>query len=763
MKRRIFIGGAIGAALLPTVAGKVDAKDSPVLEDATAIDDDSRDWWEFRPANDYAPGSVIGMESWLDAPAGKHGAVRIIGDRFAFADGTRARFWGVNHGNTNCAPPKEVAPVRATRLAKYGVNGVRLHKFTWYGEGQGIGRGDISTELTDDGWERLDFYVSELKKRGIYHGWSHIFGHRPRPGDKPRLLAYDEVMNAHTASYLRGSTYGLVMFAPDLQALNIELTVNMLRHRNPYSGKTYAEEPSLAFIEMQNEDDIFFPSTHDVVMRCPRYKKLLCEQFTDWTVRLYGTEAKALAAWGGRALNAYPDLQKNESFAARNIYPIPHHWYHGPDGLKDAATKGAKTRMLDAARFLYETQSDFYTRFAAAIRKAGYDGPLIGSCWAAGDGVSHYYNLLSDANVGYVDRHNYHGGQGNGVGTGKNDNHAMVDDPGSGLLSTGMQQVRGKPFGISEWTSLIPNEWVAEGPAILAVYGMGLQGWDASYEFANDSDRYLDTLQNHGPWVVDSPTQIGLYPALARMVYRGDVSEGKPLPTRNVSLADLRRGELGFSETSTQSGGMGDEKRYAGVTVPNAALALGRVEVAFTQKSEKTTPVAIDVKQDALRSNTGELVWHSTGKARTGYFTVNTAATKAAVGFLPRTPVPLGDVTVQTDNAFVCAFLTALDRKDDLSRAKRALLTVVARARNTGMRYNADGSEVLTLGAAPIRMEPVELTLTFMGARKPKRVHVLDNDGRRQESVAPLAVATASGAVQLDGSRDRTLYYEVEF
>jgi hypothetical protein len=742
------------------MVGKTEPKDFPMAE--TVADDDA-DWWEFRPANDYAPGSVIGMQGWLDAPAGKHGAVRITGDRFAFADGTRAKFWGVNHGNENCAPPKEIAPIRATRLAKYGVNGVRLHKFTWHGKGQGIGREDISTELTDDGWDRLDFYVAELKKRGIYHGWSHIFGHRPRPGDKSRLLAYDEVMNGHTASYLRGSTYGLVMFAPDLQALNIELTVNMLRHRNPYTGKTYAEEPALAFVEMQNEDDIFFPSTHDVVMRSPRYKQLLCEQFTEWTIRKYGTEAKALAAWGVRALNAYPDLQKNESFAARNIYPIPHSWYHGPAGLKDAETKGARTRMLDAARFLYETQSDFYTRFGEAIRKAGYDGPLIGSCWAAGEGIPHYYNLLSDANVGYVDRHNYHGGQGGGVSTGKNDNHAMVDEPGSGLLSTGMQQVRGKPFGISEWTSLVPNEWVAEGPAIIATYGMGLQGWDASYEFANDLDRFNETIQTHGPWVVDSPTQIGLYPALARMVYRGDVSEGKSLPPRHVSLPDLQRGELGFTESSSQSGGMGDEKRYAGVTVPNTALAVGRVEVAFAEKSEKTQPVTLDAKQNGLRSNTGELFWHHTGKARTGYFTVNTAATKAAVGFLPRTPVSLGDISLRTENTFVCAFLTALNREEDLSRADHALLTVVARARNTGMRYNADGSEVLALGTAPIRMEPVRLTLTFTGKRKPKRVHVLDNDGRRQNGIASYPIDPRTGGVSLDGARDRTLYYEIEY
>lgn len=730
---------------------------------AEPTDADTANWWAFRPANDYAPGSVIGMEDWLDTPAGDHGTVTINGDRFETGN-KRVRFFGVNNGNANCAPPKDVATIRATRFAKYGVNAVRLHKFTWHGDGQGIGRKDVSTELTPDGWDRFDFYVSELKKHGIYHGWSHIFGHRLRPGDKGRVLAYDEVVTAHGTGYLGGSTYGLVLFAPDLQDLSIELTVNMLRHVNGYTGKRNADEPALSFIEMQNEDDIFFPATHEAVMKCPVYKQLLCEQFTDWTIKKYGTADAAQKAWGDRALNAYPDLQTNESFAARNIYPVPHAWYHSPPGLKNAAGRGAKTRMLDAARFLYETQTAFYTRFAQAIRATGYKGTLIGSCWAAGEGVPHYYNLLSDAYTGYVDRHNYHGGQDNRVGVGKLDNHAMVDDPGSGLLSTGMQQVRGKPFGLSEWTSLVPNEWVAEGAAIVAVYGMGLQGWDASYEFANDADRFLDTIQNHGPWVVDSPTQIGLYPALARMVYRGDITEGKPLPPRFVSEADLMAGTLGFAESATQTGVMGDAKGYTGETVPNAALAAGRVEVAFIKDSKPTQAVSLaaHMKNGAITSNTGELTWYSADKPRTGYFTVNTRATKAAVGFLPRTPLILGDITMQSGNLFLCAFLTALDKTADLTNCDRALLCVVARARNTGMRYGGDGSEVLSVGVAPIVMEPVRLSLSFTGERKPRRVHVLDNDGGRQANALPLSVDGA-GLVRLDGVRDRTIYYEVEW
>jgi hypothetical protein len=34
--------------------------------------------------------------------------------------------------------------------------------------------------------------------------------------------------------------------------------VNMLNHKNGFSGLRYADDPSLAYIELQNEDNIFW-------------------------------------------------------------------------------------------------------------------------------------------------------------------------------------------------------------------------------------------------------------------------------------------------------------------------------------------------------------------------------------------------------------------------------------------------------------------------------------------------------------------------
>ncbi|HTU93770.1 MAG TPA: hypothetical protein VMF69_27065, partial [Gemmataceae bacterium] len=45
------------------------------------------DWFAFQPSKDVKPG-IIDMDGWLDRPAGKHGGVRMVKDRFEFEDGT---------------------------------------------------------------------------------------------------------------------------------------------------------------------------------------------------------------------------------------------------------------------------------------------------------------------------------------------------------------------------------------------------------------------------------------------------------------------------------------------------------------------------------------------------------------------------------------------------------------------------------------------------------------------------------------------------
>jgi hypothetical protein len=333
---------------------------------------------------------------------------------------------------------------------------------------------------------------------------------------------------------------------------------------------------------------------------------------------------------------------------------------------------------------------------------------------------------------------------------------SMLARPGSGYLGTGLQQVVDRPFALSEWIHIYPNVYAAEGPPIVAAYGMGLQGWDASYEFQSQAERRVfdDTAGRFpwGVWEADVPTSLGQFPALARMIYRGDVREGEVVSVRRVSPTNLAEGRFSFSDRVEQHG---DVKSFGG-SVPPEALAAGRVGVEFTDRSRP--PLLPDLARyrrgPVIQSATGQLAWDTSGR---GFFTVNTAGTKAVVGFAEGRDLTLGDVKVRLDSPFASLFLTALERGENLADGKRALLSVLGRQSNTGFTYFAPDNKVLNNGGPPILLEPVKATVTV--GRPVAGVHVLDHDGRRTGR----ALAVTDGRFTLDGAKDRAIYYEVVF
>ncbi len=697
-------------------------------------------WFPFQPQNLYAPGT-LSLADWLDAPAGKHGFLQLRGKDFAFADGTPVKFWGVNLADHNVFPDSARAREWVRFLTKYGINAVRLHKFTWEATD-----GTHSTQLTDANWRKLDDFKNQLRQAGIYYGWSHIYGHRVRPADRDRLLAYDEVAGTKFPwAHLNGSTASLVNFAEDLQALNIELTVNMLNHRNPRTGLRYADDPALAFVELQNEDNIYWSAIETTLKQTPTYRALLCRKFSEWLLKKYGSQAALEKAWNGQGLDP------GESLDARNVYPHPNHGQ-----FQAAEQRGTlPPHARDRATFLYEEQVKFYEQFVKTIRETGYRGVIIGSCWQAGAGLAHWYNLHADYVAGAIDRHNYFGGgKGHQLQPGPFDNSAMVSQPGSGLLSTGFQQVSDRPFQLSEWMSLIPTEWTAEAAPLIAAYGLGLQDWDGSFAFAMDQPGFTKTIHTPGVYNVTAPTHLTLYPALAAMVYRGDVREGQPVAGRRINLGAMARGEQRYLEQTTQDY---DRKSFAG-QVPPAALAVGPVTLTFTDQSVpdpvRFDPKTVETATKRLTANTGQLLWDYSGN---GFVKLTTPGTVGLIGFAPDTRVVSREVELSTPNPFAVVLVSSLEKKS-LSEADRWLVTTIARARNTGMKFNEDGKTLLEVGQAPILLEPVSINVRLKRRGRPT-VYVLDHAGTRTGRTVPVR----RGRFVADGAKTQAIYYEVVF
>jgi len=703
-------------------------------------------WYAWQPKHDYDVPSEIGMEDWADAPAGAKGRVVRKGGELLYG-GEPIKLWGLNNCYRSCWPDKDQAERCAQMYRKYGVNTVRLHKYA-DSPGSGIQSSESAAEYDPERLDRMDYYVARLKEAGIFTLLSTQFGPiNPGPADV-RDIPYLEEFGTFEGRRNRirtpaSSSY----YSPEIQNLHIRQMQNLLKHRNPYTGLTYAEDPCIIAFEILNEQSILFYTSLAPLKASATIRRITGKRFCDWLRDRYGTQEKLVEAWGKEAFDSFANEgfpPVGESLDKDNILPIGNPWFWDPDQLA-GSQNFRRRRLLDSLEFLYTLQNEAYSRWATAARAAGFKGEILGSNWQAGQNTSHYYNLHSDYLVGLIDRHNYFGGT-----------TSMLSVPGSEMLSSGMQQVVDRPFMLSEWIHTFPNEWGAEGPAIIGAYGLGLQDWDVSYMFENGDNGTFSSAIGRSTWDVTAPQILGLFPAIARQVRRRDVRPSDVLAPRYVNIPALREEKLDFRDRVAQEY---DIKSFDSDKVPSRTLAVARVVVEFTDEYRDTPSFDPEKARegDAYVSTTGQLRWTPGRNARDGHFTIDSAGTKAVVGFAEGVTCPLGNVTITPRSRFAAIYVTAKEPDNDLAGSKRLLVVAIARARNTGMKWMAD-RRVLAKGKAPILMEPVVADIALSGRGTPV-VYVLDHDGHRTGKTVPVS----DGAFKIDGAAYKTPYYEIAY
>jgi hypothetical protein len=714
-------------------------------------------WYAFTPDEDDATPGELDMDDWLEAPAGKHGRVRADGSDLLY-DGQPIKLWGLNLCfQSGAAPPKDVAERRAALYRKFGINSVRLHKWADGPGWAGIQTQQSALQFDPQGLDLFDYQNAQFRNAGIFLKLSQAFGTIRVGRDDLHVVPYAEEFGALDKPGARaGGGNSTLFYSRELQDATIRQLQNILNHRNPYTGLTYAEDPAVAFVEIVNESSILFYTSMNPLKQSPTLRSTVAQRFSQWLRTKYGGHDGLVRAWGKQAMDSFsnevptPDGEA-EDLERGNVLPLGNPWFWDPQRLA-SSQQFRRQRLLDTLEFLYQLQVEAYERIVAGIRETGYEGEILGSNWHAGRMFSHYANLHTDFLVGTIDRHNYFGGGGTRI-----DNIAMTRVPGSGMLSTGMEQAANRPFMLSEWIHVSPNEWGVEGPAILGAYGMGLQGWDVSYMFQNRDDGRFSSRIGRDRWDVTAPQVLGAFPAVARQVLRGDVAPSELSATRYVHVPSLFQGKLGFEDSvgSLQY----DVRTFDSDKVPSRALAVARCEVEFTDEFRVTPPLDLTpyVEGDETVSTTGQLRWRE-GKARhDGHFTINTPGTKAVVGFAEGRQTRLGEVTITPRSRFSAVYVTARGIDESIASGQHLLLVAMARARNSGMKVVAD-SRILQPGDAPVVLEPVKADIQL---DRPGRfaVHVLDHNGRKTGRTLPVE----NGRFHIDGAQDRTPYYLIRY
>lgn len=697
------------------------------------------------PDDAFDPASVTDASALVTRPAGRHGPVRAVDEGIQFADGTPVRFWGVN---ALPLPTPEQMARQARFYAKHGINLVRLHPVQSI-VGLLRRQPDGSRGFDPAGLDRLDRYVAALKAEGIYVGWSPFYPHVVTADDGVPPAIFAELPDAPTWNLPPGtsgkSTSGVVHFVPALQAAEWTWLAALLEHRNPYTGLRYVDEPALALLEVRNEDSLLWHAPLND-LEAGRMGPAITSAFQGawqaWIRAHYPSDAALFAAWGPVGAGRRADDSRDNARPA--IYGA---WEMQADGPSRNASEAR--RMGDFIRFAAETMRDGYLARQAQLRALGYQGLTVSTAWQAGGPAAHLANLWSDAALDVVDRHAYWGGGAGGheIRAGDVSTASHLRRLDEGIVARGYEQVEDRPFMLSEWTQSPPNEWKAEIAPLVAFYGFGLGGWDASTHFSAGRAGLAGGWPDENSYVTETPAYIGQFPALARAVHRGDLAAGPIVAARRLTTADAFTGRDVLTR-GAPSGGWG---RDGGpLTLAPGAQLMGRVTLAV---GDDVTPSARAdtqtlVRAGAIHSATGELAWHTDGVV-----VADSPRTQAVVGFAAHRTFALDGVELAVGaTPFVSLIVTSLDGAP-VRHSRRLLVTALARDRQTGARYSADGARLESVGGPPLLLEPVQARLRLRHGRL-VAVHALRPDGVPR----PDPLAHDGHSVVIDGRAQTYLY-----
>ncbi len=633
----------------------------------------------------------------LDAPAGKHGFVRVQGGHLVKGDGTRLRLWGVHLTDWSrgsvLLPPKEDIPMWASTLARYGVNCVRLH-FIDFDAPRGIiaAGGTDSRSFDPEQLDRLDFLVAELKKRGIYIDLNLNVGRSYKAGDG--VQDYDKIRWAK----------GMTLYDPRLIELQKEYARMILTHVNPYTKLEYRNEPAIAIVEILNENALWAGFNAPT----PYYNELLTTQYNAWLAKtLSPAEVQRLRELTGVTGDAQiPRLKGPEVGAA------------------------PKERFSAEMKFVAHVETSFYLDMARYLKDSlGVRVPITGTADHSHSGSS-YSMLESLAKLDVVDGHVYwqHPGSPPPVNT------PMVNDPlHSTIVKLSRTAVAGKPYTVSEVNHPFPNDWASEGIPILAAYG-ALQDWDAIMLYTFEPKRAADWKAFVGdPFDISlDPVRMTQMAAGALIFLRGDVRPAKETVGRSYSrdqVFDSRR--LGRAESPYFTPGF-----------PLATPLVHGTRITSLDGTSTTSYAKVD--SVTMISDTKELTWR-TSKPSAGLVTVDTDRAQALIGFIKSNGTSVKHLSADITNDFASLVLVSMDATP-IARAGKLLLSAGSRVSNTGLTWNPERTRTTSIGGSPSLVEPVTGAVVLRGLTGALGVSAVALDGAGKAIGAPIvAMRTAAG------------------
>jgi len=646
--------------------------------------------------------SAVDLSAFLDAPAGKDGFIRVEKGHLVRPGGKRFRVWGVNICGPDCFPPKEDAPAIAADFARYGINCVRFHHMdSRWGNIFDPSRDDTQ-RLDPAKLDRLDFFVAELKKRGIYTNLNLNVSRQFKKGDGVR--DYDLL------GYAKGATY----FNDRIVELQHDYARQLLTHFNPYTQSEYRNEPAVAVVEMVNENS-------------------LVEAWISGRLAGKPEGAKDNATWGPLPTSYAQELtEKYNKWLAARLSPEQLQRLRREARVKEGEliprttrnqfTSATRERFFAEATFIMGLEEAYVTGMKKLLKnELGVKSLLVGSS-DHNDGISGYPHIRANALFDIIDGHGYWEHPRTQPFWMKNT--AMVNDPfDCTYVQFARTPVVGRPFTISEVNHPFPNEYTCEGIPILTAYTLFCD-WDGIYWFALGQPR-LNGQKKTALSIFDfgnDPVKMSQLAVCGLMFHRQDLRAAQQTIVRGYTQDDVIE-----SIRMPQKDRPFFTRDFA-LSTPLAHAT------RLTFEGQSARPFPKHIAEGAIQSDTGEITWfHDSTKK--GLVTVETDKTQALIGFVKQRARSLKNLSADVNNDFCAVVCTSLDGKP-ISQSAQLLLATGARVANSGLTLDDKRQTVPKWGTYPPAIEPVTGVVVLRGLEGAKSIEVqpLAAEGRPLDS-----------------------------
>lgn len=645
-------------------------------------------WFAFDPAlDDFAP-SPLDLRRLNEEEAGSRGFLRANNGELSFSNSKDLiRFWG-NNASLSVLELSDSALRRYSRnLAKKGINLLRLH-------GPVFDQGNFR-KLPASQAEKIQRLAAALREHGVYLGLSVYFPLWLELGPEDGFAGYKNQV-----------PFALHYFSKDFQKIYLNWWRELLTAPNPHGGPPLAKDPSVAYVELLNEDSTLF-WTFSPYEAIPEEQTILFEKrFGSWLSERHGSVQAALERWGGKAVRG--DLPEESRAGFLPLWNI----------VNDESVRAKET-----AEFLTRLMRENYSSWSRTIKEEiGYKGLIVCSNWHTADEkilgpLDNWANSACDI----MDRHGYFSGKHEGqtasysvdVGHRYEDDSALIFQLGKENSTAEFRlpflepRYNDKPAFASELGWPWPNRFRTEGPLLTAGYG-ALNGLDGAMFFASDD---LGWASSMAKFSVMDPAFAGQYPAAALIFRNGLVKEAEPVA--RVSLAEEKLFSLNavpfIGPPSFDSLRLKDipallSGRKSDSEAGTLAQLIGPVNFYLGSGANAAHDFQADLspwldrEHHRIKSRTGELSWDS---AR-GVVRIVAPQAEAAFGFLKRAgPLKLATLSATFENEYASVALVALDGKP-LHSSKKMLLQIGTEAKNSG--WSAPGTgfrEIKAVGELP--------------------------------------------------------------